>query len=172
MTRLLQSKEERLTTEIINPVAKRHKSVTSPELEQALKAFVLTYQHQTTLSDALLIEKAKRLASGFGIPPGKLQFSSGWLQKFKQRNGIRQQKLQGEAASADQAAIVNALPLLHERCSRYPLNRIYNMDETGLFYRFLFLYIFNNSDQCSPILIIPVQVGTRQNAGNTASFGP
>jgi hypothetical protein len=75
------------------------------------------------------------LANELKIPQDVLQFSSGWLQKFKDRNGIRQRKLEGEASSADEAAIIDALPLLKERCSSYPPERIYNMDETGLFYR-------------------------------------
>jgi len=54
-----------------------------------LKEFVLNYQHQTILSDAILIEKAKMIAEGLGIPQNALQFSSGWLHKFKDRNGIR-----------------------------------------------------------------------------------
>jgi hypothetical protein len=75
------------------------------------------------------------IADGLGIPQDALQFSSGWLHKFKDRNGIHRRKLEGEASSADEAAIADALPLLKERCSNYPLERIYNMDETGLFYR-------------------------------------
>ena len=75
------------------------------------------------------------IADGLDILRDALQFFSGWLQKFKERNGICQRKLEGEASSADEAAIANALPLLKERCSNYPLERIYNMDKTGLFYR-------------------------------------
>lgn len=138
ITRILQNKDKRLSTEVIHPEQKRHRPVTFPELELALKEFVLCYQHRAILSDAILIEKAKLLASGLGIPENVLQFSSGWLQGFKKRNGIRQQKLQGEAASADQTAITEALPLLREKCANYPLERIYNMDETGLFYRYVF----------------------------------
>ena len=135
ITRILQSKDKWLTTEIINPETKRHKSVAFPELELALKEFVLYYQHKTILSDAMLIEKAKLLANGLGVPEGALQFSSGWLHKFKERNGIRQEKLYREADSADNTAILEALPILHDKCANYPLERIYNMDETGLFYR-------------------------------------
>ncbi|CAB4411964.1 unnamed protein product [Rhizophagus irregularis] len=135
ITRILQTKDKRLTTEVINPDAKRHKAVFVPELEFALKEFVLTYQHKTILSDALLIEKAKSLADELEVPQGTLQFSNGWLQKFKDRNGIRQVKLQGEADSADENAITEALPLLRSKCAEYPPDRIYNMDETGLFYR-------------------------------------
>jgi len=83
----------------------------------------------------MLIEKARKLASELEIPRDALQFSSGWLQKFKDRNGIRLRKLEGEAMSADENAISNALPLLRERFSNYSLDKIYNMDETGLFYR-------------------------------------
>ncbi|CAB5378851.1 unnamed protein product [Rhizophagus irregularis] len=109
----LNIKEKRLTTEITKSEAKCHKLVTVPVLELALKEFVLCYQHKTILSDAILIEKAKILASELGVSQGTLQFSKEWLQKFKERN---------------------ALPLLQNKCAEYPPDRIYNMDETGLFY--------------------------------------
>ncbi len=73
ITRILQTKDKRLTTEVINPDAKRHKAVSIPELEFALKEFVLIYQHKTILSDALLIEKAKSLADELEVPQGTLQ---------------------------------------------------------------------------------------------------
>jgi hypothetical protein len=90
ITRILQTSDKRLNSETISPNTKRHKSVTYPEVELALKEFVLNYQHRTVLSDAILIEKAKMIADGLGIPQDALQFSSGWLHKFKERNGIRQ----------------------------------------------------------------------------------
>ncbi|CAB5388151.1 unnamed protein product [Rhizophagus irregularis] len=93
ITRILKSKNKRLGTEIANPEAKRHKSVLVPELELTLKEFVLNYQHKTILSDGVLTEKAKQLADELNVPQGILQFSSGWLQKFKDRNNIRQVKL-------------------------------------------------------------------------------
>ncbi|CAG8623485.1 22565_t:CDS:2, partial [Dentiscutata erythropus] len=105
VSRILNSSEKRLNSEASNSNVKRHRSVTAPEVELALKEFVLNYQHKTILSDAVLIKKAKLLAAGLGVPEGTLQFSSGWLQKFKERNGIRQVKPQGEAASADNVAI-------------------------------------------------------------------
>ena len=68
ITRILQKKDLLLHNEITTPDAKRHRSVTYPELEQALKEFVLIRQHQTILSNAILIERAKLLANGLGIP--------------------------------------------------------------------------------------------------------
>ncbi|CAG8548017.1 7814_t:CDS:2, partial [Diversispora eburnea] len=38
--------------------------ITFPELELVLKEFVLSYQHRVILSDYILIEKAKLLATG------------------------------------------------------------------------------------------------------------
>ena len=69
----MQTKNKCLTTEVINSDAKRHKAVSVPELEFAFKKFVLTYQHKTILSDALLIEKAKSLAYELEVPQGTLQ---------------------------------------------------------------------------------------------------
>lgn len=138
ITRIMQRSDEILNTEISNPKAKRHKPVTIPELELALKEFILIYQDKTILSDAIIIEKAKKLADGLGVPDGTLSFSHGWLQKFKDRNGIHQRKLHGEASSVDISVVVDALPLLKNKCENYPPERIYNMDETGLFYRLLF----------------------------------
>jgi hypothetical protein len=77
ITRILQSKDKRLAIEVINPEAKRHKAVFVPEFELAFKEFVLTYQHRTILSDAILVEKAKQLADELNVPEGTLQFSSG-----------------------------------------------------------------------------------------------
>ncbi|CAG8782224.1 12389_t:CDS:2, partial [Dentiscutata erythropus] len=121
--------------EILNRDKKRNRSVTVPELEMALKEFVLTYQHKTVLSDLMLIEKAKLFADGLGVPVGTLNFSSGWLQKFKERNGIGREKLHGENESVNENIIIRELPLLRNKCSDYSLERIYNMDEIALFYQ-------------------------------------
>ncbi len=154
ITRILQSKDKWLAVEVINLEAKCYKAVIVLKLELALKEFVLTYQHRTILSDAILIEKAKQLADELNIPEGTLQFSSGWLQKFKDRNNILQIKLQGEANSADENAIAEALPLLWNKCAKYPLERIYNMDETELFYQYkLFIKIYHQIYFLIPILI-------------------
>src|SRR6185437_11764994 len=136
ISRILKTSEERLDNGISNFKTKRHRAVTYPELDLTLKEFVLIYQHRTVLTDALLVEKAKVLADGLGIPQGTLNFSPGWLYKFKNRNGIRLRQLQGEAASADMVAINNVMPSIKNKCASYPPERIYNMDETGLFYRY------------------------------------
>src|SRR6266542_4080876 len=84
----------------------------------------------------------KLLANGLEIPEKALKFSSSWLHGFKKRNGIRQEKLQGEVASVNQDIIAEALPLLRNKCTSYPPKRIYNMDETGLFYRYVYFFFY------------------------------
>ncbi|CAG8569430.1 3036_t:CDS:2 [Cetraspora pellucida] len=74
----------------------------------------------------MLIEKAKALANGLGVLPKTLQFSHSWLQKFKEKNDIRQIKLQGEAASADNDAIANILLLLKSNWEEVNPKTIYN----------------------------------------------
>ncbi|CAG8814769.1 6601_t:CDS:2, partial [Cetraspora pellucida] len=78
-------------------------------LELALKEFILIYQHHTILSDAMMIKKAKLLADELG--------------------------LHEEAGSVDKDVITESLSLLQSKCSKYPLDCIYNMDETRLFYQ-------------------------------------
>ena len=82
ITRILQSKDKRLTEEVTKPEAKRHKAVNVPELELALKEFVLCYQNKTILSDAILIEKAKLLADELEVPQGTLQVRLIYLISF------------------------------------------------------------------------------------------
>ncbi|CAG8621804.1 3086_t:CDS:2, partial [Dentiscutata heterogama] len=77
ISRILKTSEERLGNGISNSKTKRHRAVTYPELDLALKEFVLIYQHRTVLTDALLVKKVKN------------------------QNGIRLQQLQEEAVSAD-----------------------------------------------------------------------
>ncbi|CAG8744010.1 21308_t:CDS:2, partial [Dentiscutata erythropus] len=99
------TKDQRLTSEIINPDKKRNRSITVPELKLALKEFVLTYQHKTVLSDLILIEKAKLLAS--------------WLHKFKEHNEIGREKLHGEVESVDNDAIIRELLLLQNKSTQH-----------------------------------------------------
>jgi hypothetical protein len=63
ISRILKSSDKRLNEDVTSPDTKRHKPVKFPELELALREFVLTYQHRTILNDAIIIEKAKLFAN-------------------------------------------------------------------------------------------------------------
>ena len=42
--------------------------------------------------------------------------------------------LHGEASSVNLGAIIDSLPLLKSKCENYPPERIYNMDETPVYF--------------------------------------
>src|SRR6185369_15960584 len=126
-----------------DPSAKRQRTVQYPEIENALYEWVLRSQDKIILTDAILTEKAKNFAQLLNIPSDNFKFSCGWLSKFKKRHNITQIVKHGEDASADNNAIIIAIPQLREILKEYDLKDIFNMDKTGLF--FWYCIIVNNS---------------------------
>ena len=65
--------------------------------------------------------------------------SSGWLDRFKWRHGIRQLRIQGERLSADtdniRPFIVKLFNLIQQNDLHH--DQLYNADETGLYWRLL-----------------------------------
>src|SRR6266542_2294946 len=88
-----------------------------------------------TLTDLLIKEKARVFTQAFNIQESELVFSNGWLEKFKKCNNIQRYHAYGEAGSAPLETLAEERTKLHSLLSRYTLDRIYNIDKTGLFYR-------------------------------------
>jgi hypothetical protein len=65
--------------------------------------------------------------------------SSGWLDKFKNRYGIRQLSITGEKLSSDAAAVEPFKNLLQNKIEEMQLcpDQIYNADESGIFWKLL-----------------------------------
>jgi hypothetical protein len=61
-------------------------------------------------------------------------FSDGWLTRFKNRYSIRWHTFHGEAASGSDS-IHEEMKAVQAICDRYQPEDIYNMDETGLYWR-------------------------------------
>ena len=87
-------------------------------------------------SGDLLIEKAcdiwRSLPQYKDLP--EPQFSAGWLHRFKKRYGIKQYNHHGESASVPQQA-EEEMAAIRTLSGQYDEGDIYNMDETGLFWR-------------------------------------
>ncbi|XP_034938293.1 tigger transposable element-derived protein 4-like [Chelonus insularis] len=68
-----------------------------------------------------------------------LKFSTGWVDKFKKRHGIRCISMHGEKLSADTTAAEVFKKNLQSitSISGLPLDKIYNCDETGLFLKIM-----------------------------------
>jgi Tc5 transposase DNA-binding domain len=114
---------------------KRLRAVQYPDLDNSMHEWVIRYQAHVILTDAILIEKARHFARLLNIPEDQFKSSAGWLEKFKKRHRIVKVKWHGEEASADHLAADAAIPELKELLIEYSKDDIYNMDETGLFYR-------------------------------------
>lgn len=103
----------------------------------------ILYEWQQTLdlrgayiSGDILIEKAHQIWNSLpqyhGQPPPL--FSNGWLHRFKQRFNIKQHTHHGEAGSVPKEA-EEEMKAIHTIAGQYSEDDIYNMDETGLFWR-------------------------------------
>jgi len=85
------------------------------------------------VTDAILREKAKNYGCDLGIDD--FQYSNGWLQRFKMRCGISSQMICGESAGVDVNVINRGRQEAMAWIKEYSLKDVYNLDETGLFYR-------------------------------------
>lgn len=65
----------------------------------------------------------------------EFNFSSGSLERFKARHGIKSYRRFGESGSDGMENIEAALPSIRAKLDQFQWKDIYNMDEIGLFYR-------------------------------------
>jgi hypothetical protein len=65
----------------------------------------------------------------------ELKWLLGWLEGFKSRNGIYKRKQYSEAALANMDKAEDRMVELQVIIKPYSLKDVYNMDETGLFWK-------------------------------------
>lgn len=88
---------------------------------------------RVNVSGPLLKEKALKFASDLGIDSFKA--SNGWLESFLKRNNIVFKTMSGERGAVDTNVVQNWKSRLPALCEGYETRNIFNMDETGLFFR-------------------------------------
>ncbi|KAF9433571.1 hypothetical protein BGZ76_009265 [Entomortierella beljakovae] len=121
-SRLRSTATERLSTELLNPSAKRHRSVKFPEFEKALVQELKALEQEqmqiqqelnpdtsvfvdpaqippvmTLTSEAAITQVAKGIAERMGIPPVELGLTSGWYHGFKRRHGIKHRQFKSRS---------------------------------------------------------------------------
>ena len=119
------------------------------KMESALAMWIADCRKKNIPLDSLVIrEKARRLYQLFLAEENQPESSSesitdftaskGWFEKFQKRYQLKNVVLHGEAASADQAAaeayVMNTFPKILED-GQYLPEQVFNMDETGLFWK-------------------------------------
>jgi len=130
---------------------KRARKGNVPELERLLSTWFKAKEAQgAVLPDAAILAKAKEFAgelgvagqgaAGSGVGGGSglragFNFSAKWLHDFKKRHGIGVVTLHGEAGSAPAENVAAGRAEVKELLKDVEPELVYNMDETGLFYR-------------------------------------
>ncbi|MBA0874231.1 hypothetical protein Goshw_013805 [Gossypium schwendimanii] len=71
----------------------------------------------------------------YGDANSEFNFSIGWLEQFKTRHGIKPYRRFGESGLVVMENIKDVLPQTRAKLEIFYWKDIYNMDETGLFYR-------------------------------------
>ncbi|XP_052221853.1 tigger transposable element-derived protein 6-like [Dreissena polymorpha] len=87
------------------------------------------------LSGPMLQEKALFYASELGVTD--LKASNGWLGRFRERHNINFAAVCGESNSVNQVTVDDWVERLPTILAGYDLCDVFNMDETGLFFRAL-----------------------------------
>jgi len=87
------------------------------------------------VSFALLQEKAAEI--GRRLELATFRASRGYVRGFLSLNGLASMRLHGQAGAVDTIAIERDLEKLQEELAAFKDDDIFNMDETGLFYRCL-----------------------------------
>ena len=106
-------------------------------LEGPLKEWFLRLEgSRAVITDEVLMEKARQIGVSVQLPP-HFKYSPSWLLKFKQQLGVSEKVMHGEEAAANTMGIEQARDNLPGILSDYELEDIWNLDETGLFYRTL-----------------------------------
>ena len=115
---------------------KNTKTGANTTLENALYQWFSINQYKVNITNDMLQFKAKELSSNHAFL-GHLKdidYSIGWLERFKKRFNIKSRFKHGEAASIPPLQHSEILEI-KEELSNYPPEDIYNMDETALFFR-------------------------------------
>jgi len=119
-----------------SPQRKKLKVSNFPQIEDAMLKWIhRARDHNLPVSGPLIQEKAKEFAQELGL---EFHGSSGWLHKFKMRNGIISKIISGESAAVSEPDcddyVTNILPGLIQN---YSEQDIFNFDELGLFFKCL-----------------------------------
>ena len=101
--------------------------------ERIYNWFAAARSHNIPVSGPILQEKAKYVSHILNIPNFKA--SNGWLESFRRRHNISFRTLSGESAGMDFQIVQNWKNNLCNILHGYQLTDIWNLDETGLFWR-------------------------------------
>ena len=106
-----------------------------PEIEERVIEFIsLARSQRLPVSMRLIRERALMTAESLKI--NSFKASPGWLEKFLRRTSVQPSfKLHGKGNSQLSKNHLTRIEEIRQIASEYDVSNIYNMDESGLFYR-------------------------------------
>ena len=126
----------------VESLNKRIRECKYPDLERMLWLWqTMATNKGISVSDSLLIEKAKEFGQMLGICEGSsFMYSEGWLEKFKKRFNLKLYKIVGESGSVSEELIAKSRKEVREFIFKWiknggKLENIFNLDETALFFK-------------------------------------
>ena len=115
---------------------KRIREAAYSDIDEVLyRWFLMARQSAIPINGPLMMEKAEKFAKDLGH--SEFKATASWLQRFKGRKGIVSKVVSGESAATDTTVVANWKSKLSGLLEGYSPDCIYNVDETGLFYRCL-----------------------------------
>lgn len=144
------AKQIRESSEKFNAASAKKVSRNRSAIMESLEKLLIVWidglnQRNIPVSSAVIREKARSLHKDLTTKIDDVQqaevfvASNGWLERFKKRHSFHNIKTLGEAASADVEAANNYPEELREiiDAGGYTHQQVYNVDETGLFWKCL-----------------------------------
>ncbi|KAJ7095958.1 Tc5 transposase DNA-binding domain-containing protein [Mycena belliarum] len=107
----------------------KHRPSKFPEIEEDMVKWLLQCRDtNTVLSDSMIRNKAKEVARDLGIPEERFKASSGWIENFKHRHGVRAGVWTGDGRNARAARSqgLGGPPITHDAPLLSPLNPGFN----------------------------------------------
>ena len=115
---------------------KRSRQGKNVEIDSALlEWFRKARSKNIPISGPILQEKALQIAKALDVAPSEFKASNGWLDRFKNRNGIKPRFISGEAGDVSKTPVDSWKKRLPDVLHGWELENIWNMDETGQFFR-------------------------------------
>ena len=120
----------------VNPERKRQK--TTINANEQLNTLIIQWLNDAntrkiSVSGPLIQQRALKFAADLGL--SEFKASNGWLDKFLKRNNIVFKKMSGERGDVDSKCVSDWKDKIPSVCEGYQPRDIFNMDETGIFFR-------------------------------------